>query len=177
MIKRITHLSVLAAPLFFYAQHTKTDTTSVGTIQEVSLQGTKSFRTKKSETVARLPLENLENPTVYSVVPKEVISETTAIDFNTAVATVPGVVVNNGVNDSGNDIFLRGFTSNASFRNGLAINPRTQTEISNIERIEVVKGPFRNFIWRYYGQIWRSRKYYYQKASGEIWRADYLYYG
>ncbi|AQX10355.1 TonB-dependent siderophore receptor [Elizabethkingia ursingii] len=141
MIKRITHLSVLVAPLFFYAQHTKSDTTSVGTIQEVSLQGTKSFRTKKSETVARLPLENLENPTVYSVVPKELISETTAIDFNTAVATVPGVVVNNGVNDSGNDIFLRGFTSNASFRNGLAINPRTQTEISNIERIEVVKGP------------------------------------
>nr|WP_305051126.1 hypothetical protein [Elizabethkingia bruuniana] len=46
MIKRITHLSVLVAPLFFYAQHTKTDTTSVGTIQEVSLQGTKSFRTK-----------------------------------------------------------------------------------------------------------------------------------
>ena len=141
MIKRITHLSVLVAPLFFYAQHTKSDTTSVGTIQEVSLQGTKSFRTKKSETVARLPLENLENPTVYSVVPKELISETTAIDFNTAVATVPGVVVNNGVNDSGNDIFLRGFTSNASFRNGLAINPRTQTEISNIETIEVVKGP------------------------------------
>ena len=140
MIKRITHLSVLAAPLFFYAQHTKTDTTSVGTIQEVSLQGTKASE-QKSETVARLPLENLENPTVYSVVPKEVISETTAIDFNTAVATVPGVVVNNGVNDSGNDIFLRGFTSNASFRNGLAINPRTQTEISNIERIEVVKGP------------------------------------
>lgn len=46
MIKRITHLSVLAAPLFFYAQHTKTDTTSVGTIQEVSLQGTKASEQK-----------------------------------------------------------------------------------------------------------------------------------
>ncbi|MDE5470421.1 TonB-dependent receptor [Elizabethkingia meningoseptica] len=141
MIKKITHLSVLVAPLFFYAQHSKSDTVNVGVIQEVSLQGTKNFRTKKSETVARLPLENLENPTVYSVIPKELISETTATDFNTAVATVPGVVVSNGVNDSGNDIFMRGFTSNATFRNGLAVNPRTQTEISNIERIEVIKGP------------------------------------
>lgn len=127
--------------------------------------------------MARLPLENLENPTVYSVVPKEVISETTAIDFNTAVATVPGVVVNNGVNDSGNDIFLRGFTSNASFRNGLAINPRTQTEISNIERIEVVKGPsgtlFGGTMAKYGGVVNIITK----KPSGEIWRADYLYYG
>jgi iron complex outermembrane receptor protein len=45
-----------------------------------------------------------------------------ATDFNTAMASAPGVVVSNSVNDSGNDIFLRGFSSNASFRNGLIQN-------------------------------------------------------
>ena len=117
------------------------DSVKTTEIQAVSLQGTKNFRSKKSDNVARLPLENLENPTVYSVVPKELMSEMNATDFNTAVASVPGVVVNNSVNDSGNDIFMRGFRATANFRNGLSMNPRVQSEIANVERVEVLKGP------------------------------------
>ncbi|KXH81228.1 TonB-dependent siderophore receptor [Chryseobacterium kwangjuense] len=119
----------------------ETDTIKVSEIQSVSLQGTNNYRTKKSESVARLPLENLENPTVYNIVPKEIISEMNAVDFNTAMASAPGVVVSNSVNDSGNDIFLRGFSSSANFRNGLLQNPRVQAEIANVERVEVIKGP------------------------------------
>ncbi|WP_080778812.1 TonB-dependent siderophore receptor [Chryseobacterium phocaeense] len=119
----------------------ETDTIKVSEIQSVSLQGTNNYRTKKSESVARLPLENLENPTVYNIVPKEIISEMNAVDFNTAMASAPGVVVSNSVNDSGNDIFLRGFSSSANFRNGLLQNPRVQSEIANVERVEVIKGP------------------------------------
>lgn len=117
------------------------DSIRVSEIQAVSLQGTNNYRTKKSESVARLPLNNLENPTVYNIIPKEIISEMNAVDFNTAMASAPGIVVNNSVNDSGNDIFLRGFSSSANFRNGLLQNPRVQSEIANIERIEVIKGP------------------------------------
>lgn len=117
------------------------DSIKTNSIQAVTLQGTNNYRTKKSESVARLPLENLENPTVYNIVPKEIISEMNAVDFNTAMASAPGVVVNNSVNDSGNDIFSRGFSSSANFRNGLLQNPRIQSEIANIERVEVIKGP------------------------------------
>lgn len=69
------------------------------------------------------------------------MNEVVATDFNTAMASAPGVVVNNSVNDSGNDIFLRGFRGSANFRNGLSQNPRVQSEIANVERIEVIKGP------------------------------------
>lgn len=138
MKKTIISASFLAVTMLSAQQ---SDTLKVAEIQSVSLQGTHNYRTKKSESVARLPLENLENPTVYNLVPKEIISEMGAIDFNTAMASAPGVVVNNSVNDSGNDIFLRGFSSNASFRNGLTQNPRVQSEIANIERVEVIKGP------------------------------------
>ncbi|WP_284462155.1 TonB-dependent siderophore receptor [Chryseobacterium sp.] len=138
MKKTIISASLLAVTML-YAQ--ESDTLKVAEIQSVSLQGTHNYRTKKSESVARLPLENLENPTVYNLVPKEIISEMGATDFNTAMASAPGVVVSNSVNDSGNDVFLRGFSSNASFRNGLTQNPRVQSEIANIERVEVIKGP------------------------------------
>lgn len=138
MKKTIISASLLAVTMFSAQE---SDTLKVAEIQSVSLQGTHNYRTKKSESIARLPLENLENPTVYNLVPKEIISEMGATDFNTAMASAPGVVVSNSVNDSGNDIFLRGFSSNASFRNGLVQNPRVQSEIANVERVEVIKGP------------------------------------
>lgn len=138
-MKRTIISAALLAVTMLSAQ--ETDTIKVAEIQSVSLQGTHNYRTKKSESIARLPLENLENPTVYNLVPKEIISEMGAMDFNTAMASAPGVVVSNSVNDSGNDIFMRGFSSNASFRNGLIQNPRVQSEIANIERVEVIKGP------------------------------------
>jgi iron complex outermembrane receptor protein len=138
-MKRTIISAALLAVSILSAQ--EKDTVKIAEIQAVSLQGTHNYRTKKSESVARLPLENLENPTVYNLVPKEIISEMSAVDFNTAMASAPGVVVNNSVNDSGNDIFLRGFSSSANFRNGLIQNPRVQSEIANVERIEVIKGP------------------------------------
>ncbi|CAH0167564.1 TonB-dependent receptor [Chryseobacterium sp. Bi04] len=138
-MKRTIISAALLAVSMLSAQ--EKDTVKIAEIQTVSLQGTHNYRTKKSESVARLPLENLENPTVYNLVPKEIISEMSAVDFNTAMASAPGVVVNNSVNDSGNDIFLRGFSSSANFRNGLIQNLRVQSEIANIERIEVIKGP------------------------------------
>ncbi|WP_051891345.1 TonB-dependent siderophore receptor [Chryseobacterium sp. JM1] len=138
-MKRIIISASFLAATMLSAQ--ETDTIKVSEIQSVSLQGTHNYRTKKSESVARLPLENLENPTVYNIVPKEIISEMNAVDFNTAMASAPGVVVSNSVNDSGNDIFLRGFSSSANFRNGLLQNPRVQSEIANVERVEVIKGP------------------------------------
>ncbi|SMC61802.1 TonB-dependent siderophore receptor [Chryseobacterium sp. YR221] len=138
-MKRTIISAALLAVSILSAQ--EKDTVKIAEIQAVSLQGTHNYRTKKSESIARLPLENLENPTVYNLVPKEIISEMSAVDFNTAMASAPGVVVNNSVNDSGNDIFLRGFSSSANFRNGLIQNPRVQSEIANVERIEVIKGP------------------------------------
>ncbi|HCA06297.1 TonB-dependent receptor [Chryseobacterium sp.] len=138
-MKRIIISASFLAATMLSAQ--ETDTIKVSEIQSVSLQGTNNYRTKKSESVARLPLENLENPTVYNIVPKEIISEMNAVDFNTAMASAPRVVVSNSVNDSGNDIFLRGFSSSANFRNGLLQNPRVQSEIANVERVEVIKGP------------------------------------
>ena len=138
MKKTIVSVLLLSAMNVFSQEN---DTIKTTEIQTVSLQGNKNFRGKKSDNIARLPLENMENPTVYSVVPKELMSEMNATDFNTAVASVPGVVVNNSVNDNGNDVFMRGFRATVNFRNGLSMNPRVQSEIANVERVEVLKGP------------------------------------
>ena len=130
------------------------------------------FADKQTSTVARMALGDLENPQVYSVVNKDFMQEQLAIDFNSAIVSVPGVVVNNGVNDSGNDVTLRGFITNATFRNGLVVNPRTQTEIVNVERVEVLKGPsatlFGGAMSTYGGAVNTVTKRPFESFRGEI---------
>lgn len=130
------------------------------------------FSKKMTSTIARMPLADIENPSAYSVVTKDFMQEIVATDMNSAVVSVPGVITNNGVNDSGNDFTLRGFTSNATFRNGLVVNPRTQTEISNVERIEILKGPagtlFGGLMSTYGGVVNTVTKRPYETFRGEV---------
>lgn len=133
---------------------------------------TNKFADKFTTSAARMPLGNLENPQVYSVIRKELMQEQIAIDYNSALASVPGAVVSNGVNDSGNDIKIRGFASQATFRNGLAMDSRTQTDIFNIERVEVLKGPsgtlFGGPMAQYGGVVNNVTKRPFESFRGEV---------
>ncbi|SHF42719.1 TonB-dependent receptor [Pedobacter caeni] len=130
------------------------------------------YSKKNTSTVARMPLSDLENPQAYSVVGKDFMQELVATDFNSAVMSVPGAVVNNGINDSGNDITLRGFITNATFRNGLAVSPRTQSDIVNVERVEVLKGPsatlFGGAMSTYGGAVNTVTKKPFESFRGEV---------
>lgn len=99
------------------------------------------FARKETSDISRMPLANLQNAQVYSVITKELVQELGATDFNAAMTQVAGAVASNGVNDSGNEVFLRGFNANVTMRNGLPSSPRTAVEIYNVERVEVIKGP------------------------------------
>lgn len=133
---------------------------------------TNKFAKKQSNSVARMPISNLENPQVYSVVSKELMQEMGAIDFNSALTSIPGTVVMNGVNDSGNDVILRGFSGQATFRNGLALDSRTQTDIVNIEKVEVLKGPsgtlFGGVMSTYGGVVNTITKKPFESFRGEV---------
>jgi len=99
------------------------------------------FSRKETEGIARMPLANLQNAQVYSVATKELFQEIGAVDYNSALTQIPGIIVSNGVNDSGTGVYMRGFNADVTMRNGLPSSPRTSAEIYNLERVEVVKGP------------------------------------
>ncbi|WP_333574552.1 TonB-dependent receptor [Sphingobacterium sp.] len=130
------------------------------------------FARKETEDISRMPLANLQNAQVYSVIPKELIQELGATDYNTAMSQVAGAVVSNGVNDSGNQIFMRGFNAYVTMRNGLPSNPRTTSEIFNIERVEVIKGPsatlFGSQVTSYGGVVNNVTKKPFESFRGEV---------
>ncbi len=99
------------------------------------------FARKETEGPARMPLANLQNAQAYSVVTKELFQELGAITYNTALTQTAGTIAQTGINDNGNTIYLRGFPLYRLNRNGLPIDTRIQTEIFNLEKIEILKGP------------------------------------
>lgn len=110
-------------------------------LQEVVISSRKSLLSKKTETVARMPLKNLENPQVYNVIHKELFQEQVAIDITTAMRNAPGVVPLN-YPSGGFALIFRGFTVGINARNGMeTLSGRSSVGIANIERIEILKGP------------------------------------
>lgn len=95
---------------------------------------------KRSNNVARLPLGNLENPQVYSVIDKELIREQVALTLDEAFRNVPGAAPSK----TGAGIpafFSRGFTTSDNLRNGMATFIRTTIDLATVERVEAIKGP------------------------------------
>ncbi|EJL61431.1 TonB-dependent receptor [Flavobacterium sp. CF136] len=110
-------------------------------LKEVVISNKKSILSKKTETVARMPLKNLENPQVYNVIHKELMQEQVTIDITTAMRNAPGVVPLN-YPSGGFALIFRGFTVGVNARNGMeTLSGRSTVGIQNVDRIEVLKGP------------------------------------
>jgi len=110
-------------------------------LHEVVVNSKKSILSKKTDYVARMPLKNLENPQVYSVIHKELLLEQVAVNIETAIRNSPGTIPVT-FPSGGIGIAFRGFTTGVNARNGMeTASGRSSLDLSNVERIEVMKGP------------------------------------
>lgn len=117
---------------------------------------------KHSETVARMPLANLENPQVYSVITSELLREQNIGDYKTAMRNAPGTSTIAQAGNGRSYTFMRGFITGNWMRDGLAAYQFSAIDPANIERIEVIKGPsgtlFSSSVISYGGLINRVTK-------------------
>lgn len=110
-------------------------------LKEVVVNSKKSILSKKTDYVARMPLTNLENPQVYSVIQKELLMEQVAVDIKSAVQNSPGVV-SISFPSGGVGVIFRGFSTGVNARNGMeTVSGRSSVDLGNVERIEIMKGP------------------------------------
>lgn len=115
-------------------------------LQEVIVSsGTNRFAKRQTQSVARMPLSNLENPQVYSVVTKSLLEEQVVTNFNDALKNAAGVDKLWSSTGRGGDgaayYSLRGFSIQPSMINGIAGASNGALDPANIEQIEVIKGP------------------------------------
>lgn len=104
------------------------------------------FLDKDSTSISKMPLKNLENPQAYTSINQQIMKEQLTYDVSEVLKNVPGMVKMQGSpgRGSGDGSFyysLRGFPTKVSMVDGIPANTNGEIDPSDIERIEVIKGP------------------------------------
>ena len=151
---------------------------SAAKLKEVLVAGNKRNKFAKTESpfVSKMPLTNLENPQVYSVVTKELLNEQLIFTADEAVRNTPGIQkmweATGRSGDGGSYFSSRGFIMQSQLRNGIAGLVTSETDAVNLERLEVIKGPsatlFGSSLTSYGGLINRVTKKPYDRFGGEL---------
>lgn len=151
--------------------------TGITELAEVTVNsGRRKFYRVSSETVARMPLKNLENPQVYNTISSALLQEQVITQFDDALKNAPGIDklwTSTGRGGDGAAYFsLRGFSVQPSMINGVAGLSNGGLDPANIERIEVIKGPsgtlFGSSLVSFGGLINLQTKRPYDTTGGEI---------
>src|ERR1700744_4463615 len=151
---------------------------NVNSLQEVSINSnrTNKFNRKKSVDVAKMPLDNLENPQVYTSVSKELLQEQSIFTADDAIRNVPGLTKlwtpTGRAGDGGSYFTLRGFSVQTNLRNGLSGGVTNEIDAANLERLEVIKGPsgtlYGSSLVSFGGLINRVTKQPFETTAGEV---------
>lgn len=116
-------------------------------LEEVVVNGgtTNKFAVKKTTTAAKMPLGNLENPQIYTTIPKTVFTEQMVTEFSMSLKNSPGIYKvqgSRGINTDGASSYtMRGFRTEASLVDGVPSQTNGEIDPVNVERVELVKGP------------------------------------
>lgn len=104
-----------------------------------------SYSTESSEYVAKMPLRDLDNPQVYNSVPETLLEDQVATSFEDVMTNAPGIFKlweSTGRGGDGAGYYsLRGFSVQPTMKNGLPALTNGSPDPSNIERVEIIKGP------------------------------------
>jgi len=151
---------------------------AVSSLKEVSVNGNKTnkFVRKKSEDVAKMPLDNLENPQSYTSISKDLLQEQAIFSADNAVKNASGISTlwtpTGRVGDGGSYYTLRGFSVQALLRNGLSGNVTGTIDAANLETMEIIKGPsgtlYGSTLTSFGGLINRVTKKPFDGTAGEI---------
>jgi iron complex outermembrane recepter protein len=107
--------------------------------------GDSAYRAEAATTALRTDIALRDTPQSIQIVTKQVIQEQAAVTASDVVRNVSGVSVPNSSGGRAEDFAVRGFTSSGNtykdgIRNDFNSN-RAYHEFSNVERVEVLKGP------------------------------------
>jgi len=130
----------------------------------------------ESVYVSKMPLKDLENPQVYNSIPAQLLKEQAVTNYEDVFKNVPGIFklweTTGRGGDGGAYYSLRGFEAQASIINGMPGLTNGSLDPSNVEKVEVIKGPsgtlFGANIISYGGLINTVTKKPYETFGGEV---------
>lgn len=78
-----------------------------------------------------------------NVIPRTLIEDQQANDMFDAIKYASGITSSDGLNDSNDDFYIRGFKRNSIYLDGFRVGDSVGSKMlpANIERVEIIKGP------------------------------------
>ncbi|PAU94449.1 TonB-dependent siderophore receptor [Aliifodinibius salipaludis] len=147
-------------------------------LQEIVVEGNQinKFSTEFSGYVAKLPVQDLENPQVYNTISADLIEEQALTSFEDILKNAPGVFKlweSTGRGGDGAGYYaIRGFSIQPQMMNGLPSLTNGSLDPANIERVELMKGPsatlFGTSVTSYGGLINVVTKKPYDTFGGQV---------
>ena len=111
----------------------------------VSDQSSNRFYSDSTFIVAKLPLKDLENPQVYNSISSKLLKEQVVTNMNDALKNATGITrlwESTGRGGDGAEFYaMRGFAVQPSMVNGLPSVNNGSLDPSNVETVDVIKGP------------------------------------
>jgi iron complex outermembrane recepter protein len=102
-----------------------------------------NYYTPDANTTTKTDTPLRDTPASIQVIPQQVIEDQGATNVREILRNASGVNFSSAAGGRSEDFIIRGFQANI-FRNGFRDNfysTRTETELANIDRVEVLKGP------------------------------------
>lgn len=116
------------------------DTGTSETIVVTGVHETDGYNPKKT-SAAKIPAELRDIPQTIDVVPEELLRDQRALSIQDALKNVPGVGLSHG-DGQRDQVTIRGFSAiSDQFVDGFRDDALYFRDLSNVERIEVIKGP------------------------------------
>lgn len=115
-------------------------------VKETRRRESQAYTVEETSSATRMPVPVHDTPRSIEVVTQQVLEDQKVIRFSDALRNVSGVSQSNFQGGQSGQFMIRGFVSGLNtFKNGFrdddVFGTRTQRDIINLERIEVVKGP------------------------------------
>lgn len=107
----------------------------------IVVTGVKDGYAPRETSVAKIPAELRDLPQAVNVVPEEVLRDQRALSVQDALKNVPGVGMSHG-DGQRDQVTIRGFSAiSDQFVDGFRDDALYFRDLSNVARIEVIKGP------------------------------------
>jgi iron complex outermembrane receptor protein len=111
--------------------------------EEITVIGTDQSRyiIKENRALTGFQLDYLELPRIVNLIPEQLILDQKIVDLSEALRNTPGITQSDGFGGTNDDFLIRGFRRNVVYRNGFRRGTNFRTNLSNLEYIQVVRGP------------------------------------
>jgi len=115
-------------------------------IEEIHIIGRLSYPLRYNtvtNTQLQAGVSYFDSARFLNVIPRTLIEDQQANDMFDAIKYASGITSSDGLNDSNDDFYIRGFKRNSIYLDGFRLGDSIGTKMlpANIERVEIIKGP------------------------------------